>query len=86
MARAGRQVAHVDVLVQRVRDFGDRQQPALVADLHRDRLGADAVEDLARQALRHHAARRGVEHERRRVRGGEAVGSQLRRKLAIDGT
>ena len=56
----------------------DGQQPALVAHLHRDRVGADAVENLLGQAFRHHAARRGVEHQRggmRRRRDGRSARS-----------
>ena len=66
-------VAHVDVVMDRRRHLGDRQQPALLAHLHRDRARADRVEDLARQILRHHAARRRVQHERRRIGGGQPV-------------
>ena len=43
------------------------------AHLHRHRAGADAAENLPRQTVRHHAARRCVEHQRRGVGGGEAV-------------
>ena len=51
----------------------DGEQPALRAHLHGDRAGADAAEDLPRQALGHHAARRRIEHQRRGVGGGEPV-------------
>ena len=43
------------------------------AHLHRHRAGADAAENLPRQSVRHHAARRCVEHQRRGVGGGEAI-------------
>ena len=45
----------------------DREQAALLAHLHRHRVGADAVEDLPRHAVRHHAVGRGLEHERRGI-------------------
>ena len=44
-----------------------------VSHLHGHRTRADAVEDLARELFGHHAARRGVEHQRRRMRGREPV-------------
>src|SRR5262249_12432992 len=49
------------------------EQAARMADLHRHLARPDAVEDLLGQGLRHHAARRRVEHQRGGVRGGEAV-------------
>ncbi len=51
----------------------DREQAALLAHLHGDRARADRVEDLARHRLRHHAARRRLEHQRGGVGGGQAV-------------
>ena len=68
-----RHVAHVDVVVDHRRHFGDGEQPALRAHLHRHGAGADAAEDLPRQAFGHHAARRRVQHQRRGVGGGEPV-------------
>ena len=65
--------AHIDVLVDRRRQVGDGQQAALIAHLHRHRSGADAFEDLLGEALRHHAARRGIEHQRGGMRGGQPV-------------
>ncbi len=53
--------------------FGGGEQAALLAHLHRHCPGADAVENLPGETLRHHAARRRVEHQRRGVRGGQAV-------------
>ena len=55
------------------RHIGGGEQAALGAHLHRHRARADAVQDLLRQAFRHHAARRGIEHQRGGVRGGQAV-------------
>ena len=49
-----------------------REQPALLAHLQRDGAGADAVQDLARDRVRHHAVRRRLEHQRRGVGGGRA--------------
>ena len=68
-----RHVAHVDVVLDLGRHVGGGQQPALVAHLHRHRARADAVENLLGQAFRHHAARRRIEHQRRGVRGGQAI-------------
>ena len=57
-------VAHVDVVIDRRRQIGAGEQPALLAHLDGDRARADAVEDLPRQRIRHHAERRGIEHQR----------------------
>ena len=48
--------------------------------------GADAAENLPRQALGHHAARRRVQHQRRGVGGGEPVVQPVQPEFAIDGT
>ena len=71
--RDRRHVAHVDVVMRHRRHVGQREQPALVAHLHRHGPGADAVEHAAGQRVGHHAARRRVQHQRRGVRGGEPV-------------
>ena len=68
-----RHVAHVDLVMHHLRHVGGRKQAALRARLHRHRAGADAAENLPRQSVRHHAARRCIEHQRRGVGGGEAV-------------
>ena len=68
-----RHVAHVDVLLDLRRHVGSGQQAALGAHLHRHGARADAFQDLLRQTLRHHAARRGVEHQRGGVRGGQPI-------------
>ena len=74
---------HVDVLIDGGRHIGGREQPALLAHLERHRARADAVENLPRHRVRHHAVGRSLENERGGVRRGEPVLSQLRRKLAI---
>ena len=66
--------AHVDIL----RDALDgtvrgSEHAALVAHLDRQRARADALQDLLGEAFRHHAAGRGIEHQRGGVRGGEPV-------------
>jgi hypothetical protein len=66
-------VAHVDIVTDRRRHFRHCEQPPLPADLHRYRAGPDRIENLPRKIVRHHAAWRGVENERRRVRRREAV-------------
>ena len=58
---------HVDVMVDRRRQIGAGEQPALLAHLDGDRARADAGEDLPRQRIRHHARGRGVEHQRRGI-------------------
>ena len=69
------------------RHVGRSEQAPLIAHLHRHRARADAAENLVRQTFRHHAAWCGVEHERRRVRGGQADRSaSSSRKFATDGT
>ena len=68
-----RHVAHVDDVADGGRHLPGRQQAALLAHLHRHRAGADAVQDLTRDRVRDHAVRRGLEHQRRGVSGGEAV-------------
>ena len=72
-----RGVAQVDVVVDRVRHVVDGEQPALVAHLHRDRLGAEVVEDLLHHGfgeLRLLLVGLGVEHERDGARDRDAVG------------
>ena len=66
-------VAGIDLLLHLAGEIGRGEQAALLAHLHRHRPGADAVEDLLGEALRHHAARRRIEHQRGGVGGGEAV-------------
>ena len=74
MASQPRHVAHVDVVMDRRRHVGDGEQAALVAHLHRDRLRADAVEHLPRQAVRHRCrSAPALQHQRGGVRGGEPV-------------
>ena len=72
---------HIDVLRDFGRHVGGGEQAALIAHLHRNRARADAVENLFREAFRHHAARRGVEHERRRVRGRKPVVQPIQSKI-----
>ena len=69
-------VAHVDLVVDRVRHLGGGEQAALLPGLQRDRAGADRVENLARHVLRHHAARRHLEHQRGGVGGRQPVVEQ----------
>ena len=69
----GHDVAHVEVMVDRRRHVADRKQAALLAHLHGDRAGADRIEDLLGQAVRHHAVRRRFEHERGGIGAGQAV-------------
>ena len=64
---------HVDVLRDLGRHIGSGEQAALIAHLHRHGARADAFQNLVRQAFRHHAARCGIEHERRCVRGGKPI-------------
>ena len=71
--RPRRHRPHVDVMVDRRRQIGARQQPALLAHLDGDRARADAVEDLPRQRIRHHARRRGIQHQRRGIRRRQPV-------------
>ena len=51
-----------------------------IAEANRAR--ADAVENLFREAFRHHAARRGVKHERRGVRGRKPVAQPVETKIS----
>jgi hypothetical protein len=60
-------------MVDRLRQIGAGQKPPLLAHFDGDRARADAAEDLARQRLRHHAGRRRIEHQRRRVRRGQPI-------------
>jgi hypothetical protein len=71
--RHHRQIAHVDVLADLLSDVAGGEHPALLVDPHRHHVGADAFEQLLRQALHHHVFRRFLEHDRRRMGGGQAV-------------
>ena len=62
--RPHRHRAHVDVVVDRRRQIGAGQQPALLPHLDGDRARADAVQDLPRQRFRNHAGGRGIQHQR----------------------
>ena len=61
--RPHRHGAHVDVVVDRRRQIGAGEQPALLPHLDGDRARADAAQDLPRQRIRHHAERRGIQHQ-----------------------
>jgi hypothetical protein len=65
--------AQVDVMIDRGRQVGAGEQPALLAHLDRDRACADTVQYLPRQPVRHHAERCGIEHQRSRVRRRDAI-------------
>ena len=71
--RPHRHLAHVDVVVDRGRQVGAGEQPPLLAHLDGDRPRADAGQDLARQRIRHHPERRGIEHQRRGIGRGQPV-------------
>ncbi len=68
-----RHVAHVDVVVDGRRHVvSQRQQLALMSDLHGDRAGVDAVENLALDVVGD-AVGRGLEHERRGIGRREPI-------------
>ncbi len=71
--RPHRHGPHVDVMVDRRRQVGAGEQAALLPHLDGDRAGADAVENLPRQRIRHHARGRGVQHQRGGIGRREAV-------------
>ena len=71
--RPHRHGPHVDVVIDRRRQIGAGQQPALLPHLDGDRARADAVEDLPRQRIRNHARGRGIEHQRRGIRRRQPV-------------
>ena len=79
-------VAHVDVMVDRRRQIGAGQQPALLAHLDGDRAGADAGEDLPRQRVRHHAEGAASSTKAAVLAAASRSFSRLMRKLAIAGT
>ncbi len=58
---------HVDVMVDRRRQIGAGQQPALLAHLDGDRARTDTVEDFPRQRIRNHARGGGIQHQRRGI-------------------
>ena len=65
--RPHRHGAHVDVMIDRRRQIGAGEQPALLPHLDGDRARADAAEDLPRQRIRDHARGCGIQHQRRGV-------------------
>ena len=71
--RPHRHRPHVDVMVDRRRQIGAGEQPALLPHLDRHRPRADAGQDLPRQRIRHHAGGRGIEHQRRGIGRRQAV-------------
>ena len=60
-------------MIDRRWHVGRDQQAPLLAHLHGDGVGADAVENLAGKGVGDHAARRGVEDEGRGIGGAQAV-------------
>ncbi len=65
--------SHVDVVIDRRRQTGAGQKPALLPHLDGDRARADAGQDLPRQRIWNHAQGRRVEHQRRGVRRRQPV-------------
>ena len=65
--------AHVDIVIDRRRQIGAGQQPALLPHLDGDRARADAGQDLPRQRIRDHARRGGIQHQRRGIRRRQPV-------------
>jgi hypothetical protein len=67
---------------------GAGEQPALLPHLDGDRAGADAGQDLPRQRIRHHAERRGIQHQGGSVGRREAVvqpvGPEIRDRRHVD--
>jgi hypothetical protein len=56
------------------------------AGLDRHRPRPDAGQNLPRQRIRNHAARGGIQHQRRGIRRRQPVVEPIDRKLAIEGT
>ena len=83
-----RQGPHVDVAVDRRRQVGAGEQPALLSHLDGDRARADAGQDLPRQRIRHHAERRGIQHQGGGIGRREAVvqpvGPEIRDRGHVD--
>jgi hypothetical protein len=71
--RPHREGSYIDIVIDRPRQTGAGQQPALLPHLDRHPAGADAGEDLPRQGFRDHARRGGIEHESGRVRRRQAI-------------
>jgi hypothetical protein len=74
-------VAHVDDVADRGWHLRGREQAALLTHLHRHGPGADALQDLARDRVRHHAVGGGLEHQRRGIGGGQAVVEPVQAKV-----
>jgi hypothetical protein len=73
-----RHVAHVDLVRDRPSHrIRSREQAPLMAGLEGNRVRADALEDLARDRVRDHAARRGLEHQRRGIGGRQPVAQPI---------
>ena len=68
-------------MVDRRRQVGAGEQPALLPHLDRHRARTDAVQDLPRQRIRHHAERRGVQHQGCGVGRREAVVQPVRPEI-----
>ncbi len=71
--RPHRHRSHVDIVIDRRRQAGAGQKPALLPHLDRDRAGADGGQYLPRQRVRNHAQRRGIQHQRCGVRRRQPV-------------
>ena len=78
-------VAHVDVVVDLGRHVGGGKQPASLAHFQRHRARADALEQLARDPLGHHAVGRGLKHQSRGIGGGEPVVEPVQPKIGDRG-
>ena len=60
-------------MVDRRRQVGAGQQATLLTHLDGNGTRTDAAEDLTRQRIRHHARRRGIQHERRGIRRRQTI-------------
>jgi len=76
-----RHVAHVDLVGDRMRHVPGREQAAVLAHLQGDSARADAFQNLPRDRLGHFPARRGLEHQRRGVSGGQAILQPVQPKI-----